>query len=58
MQGKEHELMGYSQKLSRYEEDMNEYRHVQILMKDNATRNVMMEQEMGRLNALIRAKND
>jgi len=58
IQNKEHELVDYSQKLSRYEEDMNEYRHSQILLKDNETKILIMEQEMGRLNGLIRGKND
>lgn len=41
--GKEVELTDYIKRLSRYEEDMNEYRNATILLKDQEAKIILMQ---------------
>lgn len=57
IRGKDQELNDNRVKFNKLDATLNEYKNIQIFLKDNENKIALMTQEIDRLNNLIKTKN-
>jgi|688.fasta_scaffold853205_2 hypothetical protein len=58
IRGKDQELNDNRVKFNKLDATLNEYKNIQIFLKDNENKIALMTQEIDRLNNLIKTKNE
>ena len=58
IRGKDQELSDNRVKFNKLDSSLNEYKNIQIYLKDNQNKIALMTQEIDRLNNLIKTKNE
>jgi uncharacterized protein HemX len=58
IRGKDQELNDNRVKFNKLDSALNEYKNIQIYLKDNENKIALMTQEIDRLNNLIKTKNE
>jgi hypothetical protein len=58
IRGKDQELNDNRVKFNKLDSALNEYKNIQIYLKDNENKIALMTQEIDRLNNLITTKNE
>jgi uncharacterized protein HemX len=58
IRGKDQELNDNRVKFNKLDSTLNEYKNIQIYLKDNENKIALMTQEIDRLNNLIKTKNE
>ena len=58
IRGKDQELNDNRVKFNKLDATLNEYKNIQIFLKDNENKIALLTQEIDRLNNLIKTKNE